>query len=349
MLFFAAMSAIALTSCVNEDSNYEQPQQAQVMRFDAPAMLKTRAKVKGEITGVHYNVEEEFTVFCKYYKGNFTNWESAENYFNAAGETAKNEGSGSQYWSTQNTYYWPEIDYNLAFAAYSPAELTTAPTSIAHTNDGLQIVGFQTEDNADAQYDLMYSNRLVDRNKANNGSSAVNLVFNHALSSIVFSSEKEDENVNYVITDLKLHGTFVNKANFNQNLAGEKAIWSEPAAKELEFAPFFNDVNVTTVPTQFTQKESALLLIPQEVPAEAAVTIVYNKITTDADGNTTTLENTATIKLADFAKEDGNKITAWEMGNRYVYRIAFGQNKRIYFEPTTTDWVQEPTLIYTIQ
>jgi hypothetical protein len=92
------------------------------------------------------------------------------------------------------------------------------------------------------------------------------------------------------------------------------------------------------------------LLIPQTVPAEAYITVVYNKITNpDNSDLKKVMENTATIKLTDFAQEGGNKITEWEMGKRYIYRIAFGQNKRIYFEPTTTDWVTVPTLIYTIQ
>ena len=74
MLFFAAMSAIALTSCVNEE-NFEGPKpQAQVMRFDAPVMKKTRANVKGEINGVHYDKREDFMLFSKIYKGAFNGW-----------------------------------------------------------------------------------------------------------------------------------------------------------------------------------------------------------------------------------------------------------------------------------
>ncbi len=350
MLFFAALSAIALTSCVNEEGP-ERPQQAQVMRFDAPAMRQTRANVMGEITGVQYDAKEDFKVFCKYYQGSFAGWEATiGDYFNAEGDVAKNEGNSSKYWATETTYYWPDVEYNLAFAAYSPAVLTTAPTAIAHGANGLQITGFQTEANANAQYDLMYSDRVVDKNKNNNGSASVPLVFHHALSSIVFSTEKEDESVDYIITDLKLHGTFVQKADFNQNIEEADAVSGEAKWENLaeattaDYTPAFEDVAVTTVPTQFTQKQSALLLIPQSVPADASITVSYQKIT-----NGTTMNNETTIKLSDFAQEGGHKITTWEMGKRYVYRIAFGQNKRIYFEPTTTDWIQEPTLIHIIQ
>lgn len=357
MLFFAAMSAIALTSCVNE-GNFESKPQAQVMRFDAPVMKQTRANIKGEINGVHYATGEDFVVYCKYYPGNFASWTATgvNDYFTATGDTATNEGNNSQYWSTANVYYWPEIDYNLAFAAYSPAKFGTKPTSIKHTKHGLQIEGFKTEAVADDQYDLMYSERVIDRNKSNNGSTAVPLVFHHALSSIVFSSEKEDENVNYKITDIVLNGKFIQQADFNQNIEEEtnltngEAKWDNPAtAADATFEPSFDPFDVTTVPSMFTKGTSALLLIPQAVPASAEVTIEYQKIVNPGTANETVMDNRATIKLSDFRQENGNEITTWEMGKRYVYRIAFGQNKRIYFEPTTTDWIQESTLIYTIQ
>lgn len=361
MLFFAALSAFALTSCVNdEDFGVEKQQLSEALRFDAPVMKQTRANVKGEITGVQYDTREDFMIFCKVYKGAFPGWVKdgvVENYFTANGDTAKNEGNASKYWSTAAVYYWPEAEYNLAFAAYSPAEFgSKAPKTIEHKNTGLFIEEFQTEADANEQYDLMYSDRVVDRNKTNNGHSAVPLVFHHALSSIVFSTEKEDENVEYVIKDLKLHGKFIQKGNFNQNIATETetsgdATWENLAtAEQADYAPNFEDVTVTTVPTQFTQKESALLLIPQAVPEEAYITVTYDKTTKPSETATPqTMTNTATIKLTDFAQENGNKITTWEMGKRYVYRISFGQNKRIYFEPTTTDWIQEPTLIHVIQ
>ena len=355
MLFMAAFAGLGLTSCVNEEFENVVPMQA--MKFTAPAMKQTRANVKGEINGVHYATGEDFMVYCKYHKGAFTGWDGASDYFTETGDVAKNEGNSSQYWATENVYYWPEVDYNLTFAAYSPANLELdASTVVSHTAAGLQIEKFKTSADADAQYDLMYSERVIDRNKNNNGSSAVPLVFHHALSSIVFSSEKEDENVNYKITDIVLNGEFIQQADFNQNivettsLTNGEAKWDNPAAAtDATFEPSFTAFDVTTVPTMFTKGESALLLIPQAVPASAEVTIEYQKIVNPGTDNETVMDNRATIKLSDFRQENGNAITTWEMGKRYVYRIAFGQNKRIYFEPTTTDWVQEGTLIYTIQ
>ena len=356
MLFLAAVSAIALTSCVNEE-NFEGPKpQAQVMRFDAPVMKQTRANVMGEIQGHLYDKAEDFKVFCKIYEGTFAGWESATDYFKTEGDVAKNEGGESSYWATESEYYWPEAQHNLAFAAYSPAVMEPSPTGdIEHTENGLQIEGFTTAADANKQYDLMYSDRIVDRNRTNNGSVAVPLIFRHALSSIVFSSEKEDDKAQYTIKTATLAGDFVQTADFNQNIAAASdlkgtALWENPAAAEAAtYAPSFTPFDVTTTPTKFTEKASALLLIPQAVPANAAVTITYTKKVTKSDGTINSTENTATIKLSDFRQAGGEEITAWEMGKRYIYRISFGQNKKIYFEPKTEDWVEVPTLIYEIQ
>ena len=360
MLFFTAMSAIALTSCVNDEvfSDERGQELSNILRFDAPAMQQTRANVYGEISGVKYPEDENFMVLSKHYdvNSNFAGWTNGtEDFFAANGEEAKGGHTvgTSKYWATDIAHVWPD-NQNLAFAAYSPATFTTPAEAILHTANGFQITGFQTEANADKQYDLMYSNRVYDLNKGNNANTSVKLVFNHALTSIVFSSQKADDYVDYEITKLVLTGNFIQKANFSQNITEnnvggtysetEAPAWSDfAAASPAEYIPSFPSFSVpSATPAQFTQGESALLLIPQAVPDDAAVEITYTK-----DG----IESTATIKLSAFSyTKDGvtYNITNWERGKRYVYRIAFGENSRIYFEPSITDWIQEPTLIYTI-
>ena len=359
MLFLAAVSAIALTSCVNEE-NFEGPKpQAQVMRFDAPVMKQTRANAKGEITGVEYDARENFVIFSKIYKGTFAGWKTnTTDYFSSNGDVAKNMGGTSSYWATDTTYYWPSGEYNLAFAAYSPAVMSPAPASITMTEKGLQIVDFKTEANAADQYDLMYSDRVTDRNETNNGQSAVPLVFRHALTSIVFSSMKLHNEVDYKITSVTLTGNFIQEADFNQNiveadnLTSGTASWeNKETATEATYKPYNGSFNVPhTSPAQFTGGESALLLIPQDVPGNAEVLVEYQKITKKGDGGVHTANHTETIPLANFKQADGTSISTWNMGTRYIYRISFGGiNNQIYFEPSTENWVTEPTLIHVIE
>lgn len=371
MLLLAAVVGVAFTSCVNEEFNQGTSKQ-EVMKFDVPVLSKTKANVLGEIDGTTYPTDEDFMVFCKAYKGAFIEWENANNidYFDAAGEVAENNsnvgaGTGSSYWATATEHYWPETEYNLAFAAYSPAELTTEPTSIEQNNQGLYIKGFQTEKNSNKQYDLMYALRRLDLNKTSGAGSSVTLKFQHALSSIVFSSWKKDDKADYKITKITVNGSFSQEGDFyqgaglNQFDAYKNELCSpewknvvaatEPISYEPSFSPF--DVPVTA-PTQFTKGASALLLIPQVIPADASVTVEYTKTTNAGTADEVELTASATIPLSDFAYTDdanvSHKVDEWEIGKRYIYRIQFGENQRIYFEPSVENWVTENTLIYTI-
>lgn len=359
-LLIATLVGAALTSCVSESQEYPTPQQE--LTFGVSMLKQSRANVKGEITGKQYPVNESFMVYSIYYTGAYQGWKTSAgvgNYFANDGEAAKHQNS---YWETDVVHYWPDAGYNLAFAAYSPAELPTAPTSIAQTATGLVIEDFKTEPEADNQFDLMYSARVVDKNKANNGGKEVQLVFNHALSSISFSSVKAGTDVNYQITGLTLSGKFVQQGTFNQGITGtttggvytetEHPTWSlvDPTAS-ITYKPSFAAFNVPSgTPLQFTSGTSALLLIPQTIPSDATVKVTYTKTTNPGTTNAVTLTNTIDIPLSSFKDtENSSPISTWERGKRYIYRIAFGENTQIYFKPEITDWVTVPTLVYTIQ
>lgn len=363
--WLAALVGVALTGCVSEEVSPEAKQK-EVLNFSAPVMAtQSRVNVYGEITGVKYDTGESFGVFCQYYAPNvFAGWSNTEGNYWGDDPWIKTVHAGT-YWTTDGkTYYWPD-DYNLAFAAFSPEEFVPAATSIAHTQKGLQIKDFKTAASADEQYDLMYSDRIVDLNKANSGNTAVPIKFHHALSSIVFSTTKAGtDNVVYTITGVKLHGKFIQEADFDQNIdenqnmtssfitdgqgnVTNRAQWIDhAAAAEANYTPSVTSFDVPAgTYTQFTSGPSALLLIPQSVPDDAYVTLSYKK-----DG----LPHEATIPLNKFSTDNDpssstGKITKWEMGKRYIYRIAFGANSPIVFDPSTTDWETHPTLIYTIQ
>lgn len=372
-LWLAALVGVALTGCVNEEVSPEAKQK-EVLSFSAPVMAtQSRANVMGEINGVKYDANEHFKVFCKSYKNSFKGWNTSDDishYFNANGETAKSGltvGQGN-YWATDVVHYWPEVEYNLAFGAYSPAEFGSAAsnTQISYTGNGLKLVGFKTEENSNLQYDLMYSSRIYDLNKSEYSNKSVPLVFKHALSSIVFSSQKSSTDVNYEITKLEIVGLFAEEGDFSQGIketigTDNKYVETEaPGWENLSYVsqnrtytPTFTSFQVPVEsPKQFTSGTSSLLLIPQSIPEEAYVKVYYTKTTNPGSANEKKLATSATIKLKDFSYTHNNqtiKVDKWDMGKRYVYRIAFGQNTRIYFEPSTVDWVQEPTLIYTIQ
>lgn len=395
-LWLSALVGVALTGCVNDDVVTDAGLK-QEMLFGTPALkTQTRANILGEISGTESyggtetSPAENFKVFAWTYKSTDAYsaglWDNngLSPFFNSQGEEAH---KGETYWATSITHYWPGAAFNLLFAAYSPAtfdvkmknsegvletvESTDEKPIVEFTPEitfdatGITIKNFEVQSVADYQYDLMYSDYAIGRNITNNGKSAVNLQFNHALSSIIFSAQAPSAatqtEITYKIVDAQLVGEFVTKGTFKQNIdvvndGGEKIgpAWefTETDKEDCNYAPTFNPVELkTNEPVQFTSGRSAMLLIPQKVPTGAVLRLTYEK-----KSSTSTLSNTVDIPLNEFvaSKEvDGVNqdyvIDEWKPGYRYVYRVAFGENQPIYFNPSVTTWKDEPAAIYTIK
>ena len=349
-MLFAAMASVVLTSCVNEDKEEMESASKKAISFDMPVMKPTRA-VLGEIIGTTYPTGESFKVYCKSYTGAYTGWTAGADYFATAGEDVTYNGSK---WSTTPVHYWPELGNKLAFAAYSPAA-ASADGTFAQTNTGLTITGFSTQAEVTNQYDLMYTPRVIDKDKSNAGTS-VPLVFKHALTSVVFKATRTDADATYTIKSLTVNGLVSTTGDFNQNISTPAALdgtatWNPAAATSMTYSILTDKtINVAQDPgTALTGNGSAdgastaLLLIPQSVDANTTVTITYNKTT-----GSNSLDATATIKLVDFVDGSSNHVTTWAKGNRYIYNIIFGANKPIYFAPEVADWTDVP-LSYTIE
>lgn len=210
-MLFAAMASVVLTSCVNEDKEAMESASKKAISFDMPVMKPTRAEL-GEIIGTDYPETESFKVYCKSYTGAYAGWDGAANFFATAGEVVSYNDISTK-WTTTNAYYWPELGNNLVFAAYSPADAVTDGT-YTQTDEGLQIANFTTAA-ANSQYDLMYTARVADKNKGNNGDVAVPMVFKHALTSVVFSAVAADDKATYKIKSLTVNGDIVTSGNFN--------------------------------------------------------------------------------------------------------------------------------------
>lgn len=350
-MLFAAMASVVLTSCVNEDKEMMESASKKAISFDMPVMKPTRAT--GEIDGTTYPTDETFKVFCKSFTSAYTDWTAGEDYFDAAGENVALIGGN---WSTDPVHYWPELGTKLAFAAYSPAA-ASAHGTFAQTQTGLTITGFSTQDDVANQYDLMYTPRVINKDKTSPGAT-VPLVFKHALTSVVFKATKTDAHATYKIISLTVDGLVSTTGDFNQKIPNPEnldgtATWENLATATDETYNILSgeDIDVAQDPGTYLTgagstagASTALLLIPQGVDTNTTVTITYTKTT-----GSNTSNGTATIKLNDFKSDiTGNPVTTWAMGHRYIYNIKFGTNKPIYFSPSVTDWT-DVALSYTIK
>lgn len=349
-LFFAAAASVALVSCVN-DETMEMAPQAKKVSFDTPVFnTQTRAEVTGEIDGTTYPANEKFVVFAKQSEGDLTAWENGEEFWGTGLEsiTVQKENNGWEH--ATNNYYWPKTTDNawkLSFNAYSPAENGSA--SVTCTNVGLTITDFVVNSTVDQQVDLMYSGPILNRTEEQDGTNGVQVVFKHALSSVVFAAVENDDAAEYEINTIKVYGLSYDKGTFCENLtngitAGTPS-WKSRAKNgtEVSYSPAVLTAAVpVATATEITNGTSAILAIPQALTDDAKVEINYTVTPTNGVART----YTKTIKLTDFTKTDHTQILSWDMATRYTYVIKFKGTQKIFFVPEVTDWTNADAVYY---
>ena len=374
-LLLLSLAGLAIASCTSDENLSENAGKSR-LRFETPLMSTVTKAVTGEIEGLIYPTDEKFDIYGIQYSGDFNGWATSTDVkdFWTGGssltvETAAHIGSSTGVnaaWATTNDYFWVNEPYKLAFAAYSPSD-AEGDAAIAYDATGFTFTGFTVKSTVADQYDLMYSDRQFDctRNKYEN--TGIPLKFNHALSSIVFAAIEEVEKKTYEITGVQLIGSIKNKGTFTQNITETAATpYTETDEPEwdnctvvggtdgkITYTPVISGgaYTVTGANDEFTGGKSAILPIPQEVPADAYVKLSYT-VKTDLTGGNVKVDNyTKDIPLSEFivTGTEGDKIEEWEIGYRYVYLINFGGSKKIFFVPTVNEWKQGGTAAYTIK
>lgn len=373
-LLLLSLAGLAIASCTSDENLSENAGKSR-LRFETPLMSTVTKAVTGEIGGLIYPTEEKFDIYGIQYSGDFKGWATSTDVkdFWTGGavqtvETAAHIGSSTGVnaaWSTTNDYFWVNEPYKLAFAAYSPSD-AKGDATIAYDATGFTFTGFTVKSTVADQYDLMYSDRQFDctRNKYEN--TGIPLKFNHALSSIVFAAIEEVEKKKYEITGVQLIGPINNKGTFNQNISEQPSAtpytetsvpkWDDLSivgGTEITYSPAIDGgvYTVTGANDEFTGGKSAILAIPQDVPANAYVKLSYTvrtELTGVGEKVDTYVKN---IPLSEFivTGTEGDKIEKWDIGYRYVYLINFGGSKKIFFVPTVNEWKTGGTAAYTIK
>lgn len=367
LLFLAALSSVALASCVSDESpSIDATPSGKAISFNAPVMYSQTKTVAGEI-GTAYDKNEEFCVFAVWTPNTYTTWNDAANtpkwYMgtDTEGVRVKYNGSlsdgddsnGKGAWEPSIPYYWPKNGY-LTFAAYSPADANT--TSISYSSTGLTITGFQVNGDASKQYDLMFSERTYSRtnneDQAGTDYDGVDIKFKHALSSIKFKVKlKEDygSDTEIELTEIKVDKV-LSKGDFNETIADGASYSAAPAwsnhADEISTAYIaYPKTTGTTQQVKYNggtaqelkegpnQTSNDLILLPQTLENDAIITVNY------------------TIKSKDSAKIPQSKTVIintltpkWEIGTRYTYTIIFALDK-IYFAPSVENWIDDSSEI----
>ena len=359
LFFIAAIAGAALVSCTKTELAPSVTEQQEIT-FATP-VVGTPTKV--DLVSI-YPDTQHFGVFALYYTADFNGFASGVNYMNNV-EVANNAPAGEDPdggWTAAG-YYWPKTSGStLTFAAYSPY----MATGVSHSATGITFADYIVD--APANVDLLFSDRAYNKTKAdqtgdtqpNDKYYGVDIVFNHALSAILFKAKAADKlvghidgtpNYEFVITKIEVLNAD-NKGTFSQKLV-DATDGSTPATPEASTTDWttsgnvnytaytgsgitVNSTNATSAYGTDIEGKADLILLPQSL-ADVKVKVTYNLRHSNMEAGRYITGNVAEANLSYDAIDDTKDVTSWLRGKRYIYTLTLDLDQ-IYFSPEMTGW-----------
>lgn len=349
LFFIAAIASVALASCVKNEVAPTAMQQDEIT-FATPVVGNLTKAQYGEI-GVNYNEAEHFGVYAVHTASTLTNWGAGSLYMGTAnvGLECLIDGSGD-YWAPSTPYYWPKEGF-LSFAAYSPFGVSG---TVTYGATGLSVVGHTVSTNTAEHIDFMYAPRVYNRNSSTEEGDdddskytydGVNILFEHAMSSIVFKVARKtgiDANTVITLNKITLTKPYL-KADFNETItdgatyvaAPKWSNWSSDT-DVVAYGPATGTPLTESLVEYVNNTDDDIILIPQTLTDNVKVVLEYT-ITNPGGHN---LDQVSEIQL-------NAHTSAWGMGTRYTYNITIGLDE-IIFDPAVTDWNDETAIAIAI-
>ena len=373
---FAAIAGAALVGCTkNEPVRIATPDSP--IGFTAIASPNTKAAIAGEMPA-NYNTGEKFIAFAAWTESDYSTASAATDFFvNDLTSAICTYNATVGAWKPADTYYWPKTG-KLTFEAVSPADAKSDGTITQSWADGIIITNFTVKAAIADQYDLMYSNREFNKVRSDytanstgspyddeddSGSNpiynGVNLLFNHALSSIVFYVKTAADYSSSAT--IKLKTLTINKADsqgtFDENITdGAASSWAAApawdktytAATEVDYSIFNGDLTLSSTAQKLGDSSVAasalvgsannIILLPQDLAHGTGCNDVTVTLTYTISQNGSAAVNQTSVVTLKTLKDTGNTtIDEWEIGKRYTYTIAIGLEE-IYFDPKVSNW-----------
>ena len=254
-VLFAAVAGVALAGCAKVEKTVTgEPGNVPIVFEPVANNLATKAVYYGEQNATYTGDGDDFENFRAwgfYTTGNAsttnpqnTSLSEAEGKEYFAGIVCSHEGTApNDYWKTG--YYWPyqsTTNGYMHFHAFSPADMDPCAGTLNHSwAGGFTLANFVATDDLTKQVDLLYSNFVFDAQREqytpnpgmpydestdDNSSFAhkgVNLVFNHALSSINFVLKTDKDYSTYhtfTIKELKVENV-LKGGSFTENVTDD--------------------------------------------------------------------------------------------------------------------------------
>lgn len=342
-LIMAAFAMLVFASCTNNEDQSE-PQE---INFSAFNFRPSRAP----ITGTAYTIANgcpAFGVFATLVSDETKTYASSTDAERAMYMTNVmidyNEAEAYKIWAPKSgtsfiKYYWP-LTGKLTFIGYTPYTISSI-VSFDKSDKTLTIADYSPSTTVADQYDVMYSkaggaNDLSTNGTNYDGSSkkGVNIVFNHALSQIIFKAKTTvlATDATFKIDEIKMidvenNGTLTVT---NDVATGGVDGWSLTADNTADF-------NVTTEATSnltndFVEYGGKLLLIPQTFASTstAQVSIKYTMTPTHSG-------STPTSKTVVKSMKDISGLTTINANKKYIINLTISPEE-ILFAPSILEW-----------
>lgn len=242
--------------------------------------------------------------------------------------------TGKDIWSTAPVYYWPNNDRVLRFSAFAPMSAKGLLKNLAIGDTQIEFdytvpVSESKDKDAEQQPDIMLA--VEECNKKTSTDNKVPLNFRHALSAVKFAVRDVVGGTIGKITISGVAGTGHCTYTGQSDSDADVFTWSQLGKADCSYSQVFDyqttDNYIPNPPgydeskdvvLNATMPEKTFLLVPQDIPADATITIEFTR---DTDNKSFTL----TGKIND------NKVTKWEPGKEYVYTISTSSSNWTYY------------------
>ena len=188
-------------------------------------------------------------------------------------------------------YYWPTSG-SLDFFAYYPKQKDVGVQVNYSTTAGkpTSIIGFTgiAIDLTSSQYDLMYSDMLLNRDSKTAEANGIPLTLHHALTQIVVNIKKTDATPKVVVTKVTVNNVFLKADAFHcsyyddgVNSTVKKALvfWNWNSSPATSRTPAFAIPNVRTDATTATGKDGMEITTASKQFGDGALIIPYPYLT----------------------------------------------------------------------
>lgn len=317
-ILFAAMAALAITSCSQNEEIDTLAQKAEI-NFNTVVSKTSRAvtTTTDQFNNFKVYAYTHSTAFDETTTGNAiidgVVFDKSENTWSAEGD---------------KKFYWPVSDM-VSFFAYSPKNSSAA---FAHTVAGAPTLTYSVAAASADQEDLIVTQKVDQKKSESGATSAVSLNFKHALTKLAFKVRGLGDGITYTVTKITVNAKGGGTYTYNMT-DGDLSTWVANTTDATymvyntdETALSFEGSDTTPAPEanikDLTAADKTLMLIPQ---SGATVKVTYSAAYTNGSTIRTSAEET--IAIAD----------TWTAGQNIIYTLVLKPGEAMDITGTLAD------------